>query len=275
MEPDDEGSTIGGEPAQPGARAQPVRGEGRLVLKAHRVEPELAPYAWLLAMLATVFLVEGVVAKPSDFVRVVLTGLIATTTVLALHVAHARRAVRTAGAVLAVALVATTLIEAVTGNVDDATVALANAFLVALAPAAILIGVIRRLTAVRAVTVEAVIGVLSVYLLIGMFFAFVYLAIDRIGSPPFFAQEVTATMSRCQYFSFTTLATVGYGDLTARSNLGHTLSNFEAILGQVYLVTVVALIVGNLGRGRRERAAAAADAIEPPPAPGAPPGQVR
>src|SRR5262249_38297514 len=110
------------------------------------------------------------------------------------------------------------------------------------------LGVIRRLKQTRAVTVEAVIGVISVYLLLGMTFAFVYGAIDRIGSGDFFAQGGTATVSTLQYFSFPTLPTVRYRDHTAASNLGHTLSVFEAVLGQVYLVTVVSLIVGNLGR---------------------------
>ena len=250
MESDEDGGTTGVEAGE--TKAQYVPGEGRRLLKEHHVEPELAPYAWLLALIATVFLVQGVVAQPSDAVRVLLTALLAATSVLALHVAHARRGVRTAGILVGAALVLTALIEAVTGNVSDATIALADAFLVALAPVAILVGVVRRLTAVRAVTVEAVIGVLSVYLLIGMLFAFVYVAIDRLGTAPFFEQEVTATVARCQYFSFTTLATVGYGDLTARSNFGHTLSVFEAVLGQVYLVTVVSLIVGNLGRRRRD-----------------------
>jgi hypothetical protein len=250
MAAEDEGSATDGEGGQ--TQAQYVRGEGRRMLKEHHVEPELAPYAWLLALIAAVFLIEGIVADPSDAVLVLLTALLGTTTVLALHVAHARPAVRTAGAVIAAGLVATTLIEALTGGVDGATLAIANAFLVALAPIAIITGVVRRLTAVRAVTVEAVIGVLSVYLLLGMLFAFVYVAIDRLGTGFFFAQEVTATVSRCQYFSFTTLATVGYGDLTARSNFGHTLSVFEAVLGQVYLVTVVSLIVGNLGRRSRD-----------------------
>jgi hypothetical protein len=229
-----------------------VRGEARRAFTEGRPQPELVPYAWVLALVAIVFLVEGIVAKPSDAVLVVLTALIATTTVLALQIAHVRRWVLLGGAAIGAALVLTTLIQAVTGGVDGATVAVANAFLVALAPAAILIGVVRRMAATRAVTVEAVVGVLSVYLLLGMLFAFVYAAIDRIGSSPFFVQDVEATISQCQYFSFTTLATVGYGDLTARSNLGHTLANFEAILGQVYLVTVVALIVGNLGRRRRD-----------------------
>jgi hypothetical protein len=235
-------------------RARRIRGEGRALLAEHRVDPELKPYAWLLGLLAVVFLVEGIVARPSDPVIVVLTALLATTTVLALYIGHVRRGVLVGGAVVGAALVLTTLIEALTGGVDEATVAIANAFLVALAPAAILIGVIRRLTTVRAVTIEAVIGVLSVYLLLGMLFAFVYAAVDRLGTAPFFAQNVAATVSQCQYFSFTTLATVGYGDLTARSNLGHTLSVFEAVLGQVYLVTVVSLIVGNLGRRRRDAA---------------------
>ena len=66
----------------------------------------------------------------------------------------------------------------------------------------------------------------------------------------FFAEGVPATIPHCTYFSFTTLATIGYGDLTAASNLGHTLSVSEGLLGQVYLVTVVSLIVGNLGRRR-------------------------
>ncbi len=58
------------------------------------------------------------------------------------------------------------------------------------------------------------------------------------------------TVAHCLYFSFTSLTTVGYGDLTARTNLGHTLSVSEALLGQIYLVTVVSLIVANLGRSR-------------------------
>ncbi|MBV9359359.1 MAG: two pore domain potassium channel family protein, partial [Chloroflexi bacterium] len=54
-------------------------------------------------------------------------------------------------------------------------------------------------------------------------------------------------------FSYSTLATVGYGDFVARTNLGRMLAVTEALIGQLYLVTVVALLMGNLGRGRRER----------------------
>jgi hypothetical protein len=48
------------------------------------------------------------------------------------------------------------------------------------------------------------------------------------------------------------MTTVGYGDLTARTDFGHALSTTEALIGQIYLVTIVALIVSNLRPARRE-----------------------
>ena len=114
--------------------------------------------------------------------------------------------------------------------------------------------------------IHAIAGVLALYLLIGMAFAFLYGGIDHVSSTPFFADNVPATVSRCLYFSFTTLTTVGYGDMVADTDLGRTLAIFEALLGQIYLVTIVSLLVGNLGpldprRGRPR--AGAADAAEP------------
>jgi hypothetical protein len=54
------------------------------------------------------------------------------------------------------------------------------------------------------------------------------------------------------YFSYVTLATLGYGDYTAASNLGHMLAVAEALIGQIYLVTVVALLVSRLRVRSRE-----------------------
>ena len=86
----------------------------------------------------------------------------------------------------------------------------------------------------------------------GGLFALVYGTIDRLAHG-FFVNGAPATPSNCLYFSFTTLTTVGYGDLTAKSNLGHTLSVSEALLGQIYLVTVVSVLVSNLRRPERPR----------------------
>ena len=142
------------------------------------------------------------------------------------------------------------------GGVGAGAAGLMNMALVALGPPAVAGGVVRDLRATREVRLTAVLGVLSLYLLLGMFFAFAYVAIDNLGGHPFFEDGEEATASACLYFSFITLTTVGFGDLVARSDLGHTLAALEALIGQIYLVTVVSLIVSNLGFSRRTQAAA-------------------
>ena len=141
-----------------------------------------------------------------------------------------------------------------------------NTALVAIGPPVIAYGVMHDLRTSGHVRLQAVLGVLSLYILVGMLFAFVYGAIDLLGNKPFFAGGEAATVSRCLYFSFSTLTTVGYGDFVARGDLGHTLAVFEALLGQIYLVTVVSVLVTNLRRQpRRDRPAT------DPPRSGSPP----
>jgi hypothetical protein len=121
---------------------------------------------------------------------------------------------------------------------------------VLLGPPAVATGLLRSLRVTHEVRLEAVSGVLSLYVLLGLLFAFLFGAIDRLGGAPFFEDGQSATAAHCLYFSFTTLTTVGYGDFVARTNLGHTLCVFEMLIGQIYLVTVVSLIVSNLRRPR-------------------------
>ena len=59
-----------------------------------------------------------------------------------------------------------------------------------------------------------------------------------------------ASQRNLLYFSFVTITTVGYGDFTAATDLGRSLAITEALIGQIYLVTVVAAIVGGLGARR-------------------------
>ncbi len=96
-------------------------------------------------------------------------------------------------------------------------------------------------------------GVLCVYLLIGSAFAFAYGIVSAVENGPFFAQQPDGDISDFLYFSFVTLTTTGYGDLTAAQDFGRSLAITEALIGQIYLVTVVALIVGE----PRQRAAGA------------------
>lgn len=214
--------------------------------RAQRARARRERYGLLLAAILVAFTLQGI-ASPGAWEQVIVTVLLAGTLLLALWAAEARPIVIRVALLIDVALIAASIAEAVSGNVDGAAARLANTLLLCLAPPAVIVGIVRSLRARRGVTVEAVFGVLCLYILIGMFFAGVYGSIDRLGQD-FFANGATATVSHCLYFSFITLTTVGYGDYTAAGNLGHTLSATEALIGQIYLVTVVSVIVSNLRR---------------------------
>jgi hypothetical protein len=97
---------------------------------------------------------------------------------------------------------------------------------------------------------QSLTGAVCIYLLLGFMFMFVYGAIAAFDSDPFFAQGGDGTPSIRLYFSYVTLATLGYGDYTAAESLGRSVSVVEALCGQLYLVTVVALMVGHYGQRR-------------------------
>ncbi len=206
-------------------------------------------YGVLLGAIILAFAVQGI-AEPAPWEQIFMTALLGSTLLLAFWAGDAKPIVIRPAIAIVVLLIIASVVEAASGVVDTAATRVANALLVGLAPPMIVVGVVRSLRARQAVTLEAVFGVLCVYILVGMFFGYLYGAIDHLGGSPFFAGDQPTTVANCLYFSFASLTTVGYGDLTARANLGHTLSVSEALLGQIYLVTVVSLIVANLGRSR-------------------------
>lgn len=107
----------------------------------------------------------------------------------------------------------------------------------------------KRLATYRAVTLQLVLGLLCVYVLIGLSFGFAYLLVDLRDPAAFTASPLH--ISGCIYYSFITLATVGYGDVSPVSSIARGLAVAEAIFGQLYLVSVVSLAVSRLGRGKR------------------------
>jgi hypothetical protein len=210
------------------------------------------PYSLVLILIVASIGVLGI-APEHGVAQVILITLEGATLVTALYASKAsRQRIEIVGALVAVVIIGA-LIALVSGSLEVAASRTAGALLVAVAPFAIVRGVARRLRTDAVITLDTVFGVLCVYLLIGMFFAFVFGAIDRIGHEPVLSGGDTG--SDFLFFSFTTLTTVGYGDLVPLTNLGRTIAIFEMLLGQIYLVTIVSLIVGNLGRGRPARQA--------------------
>jgi hypothetical protein len=108
------------------------------------------------------------------------------------------------------------------------------------------VAIVRDIVSEGTVSQRSVIGAICVYFLLGMFFLFTYGVLAVLDSGPLFAQGTDGTPNLRLYFSFVTLATVGYGDYSTASNLGHMLSVLEALTGQLYLVTVIAVLVSRM-----------------------------
>jgi hypothetical protein len=154
---------------------------------------------------------------------------------------------------LAIVLVPLAVILGIIGRFGDSQaseIVAAGVNLVLPAAAILVLG--RRIVMEPYVSGRTVLGLLSVYLLIGMTFAATYIMIAVVSGEPFFAQTKNAEPVDFTYFSFVTLATVGYGDLTAANPLPRMLSAIEGLSGQLYLVTVVA-VAGSRVRTRRDR----------------------
>jgi Ion channel len=95
----------------------------------------------------------------------------------------------------------------------------------------------------RRITHETVLGALCAYVLVGLLFAFVYLAVDELRDGSFFAQEGPHSQSEFVYYSFVSLTTLGFGDLSPAVGLPQALTVLEALTGQIFLVTLVARLV--------------------------------
>jgi Ion channel len=127
--------------------------------------------------------------------------------------------------------------------------------------------IVRRVLRHPTVTLQTLLGSLSAYLLIGFLFMALYSAVAHLDREEFFVGGQPATSSTLQYFSFVTMTTTGYGDFTAAGTAGRSLAVLEALLGQIFLVTLVARLVAMFGRLRpvpmRSRRSGA-DRPEPP-----------
>jgi hypothetical protein len=227
----------------------------RQSLAEHGLGPRRHGYG-LLLLLILFSLGFQLAATEGDLTHAVTIVLQGGVFIAALWTSQARtRLLRVGTAVIVAVTVVSAIGLAASGGVDDAGARAVSLALVIVTQVAILSGVIAHVREEGRVTVQTMFGVLCIYLLIGAMFAYIYGLIDNLGSPSFFAQVDHANTSDYLYFSFTTQTTTGFGDLTAATDLGRSFTIIEELLGQIYMVTVVALIVGGLGASARQRSA--------------------
>ncbi len=94
------------------------------------------------------------------------------------------------------------------------------------------------------VTFDTIQGGISIYLLIGIFWTFIYGIVANLNTQAFNLAINENSMKFLLYFSFITLTTLGYGDVVPKSEWAMVLSTLEALTGQIFLVVFISRLVG-------------------------------
>jgi len=192
----------------------------------------------------------GLAAPEGDGARFVGVSLQAATLVAAVVASKAHRWIVRLSVLAAVfGVVGTAAALAGSNEFGDGSAEVVALGYVLLTPPAIVSGLSKHFREEGEVTLQMMFGVLCLYLLVGLLFGIGYAVTQEISGEPFFTTG-EGRRDDFLYFSFGTLTTVGYGDLIAAQDVGRSLAITEALVGQIYLVTVVALIVSNLRPAR-------------------------
>ena len=148
--------------------------------------------------------------------------------------------------IAALAVVALTVASRLSADVDSlGLLARASSGLSALLVGLLLGFLFRHVIRAPRVTHDVILSAITVYVLIGVFWGFVFLLLHE-ASPEAFALDPAQGSAEVQlrYFSLMTLTTVGYGDILPKSGEARALATVEALIGQIYLTAIVARLVG-------------------------------
>jgi hypothetical protein len=213
---------------------------GQLRLLPPSREPGTRRYGVLLLILVVTYLLSAFTV--GSLVSVVQVLLFLAVVLIALRNGRLRRTTTRA---VAAALLVGSAVAAILQVVDQSGPgsALASAWTALILLLAVFF-ILRQVLDQPEITQQSIFGVLSAYMMIGLIFSAVYVAMWKFSSDPsFFANGDKPTSTLFQYFSFTTLTTLGYGDFTAAGDGGRAVAVLEAMIGQMFLATLVARLV--------------------------------
>jgi hypothetical protein len=207
-------------------------------------------YGAVFAVVLTL-LVFQVLAPDSDWARAVAVALSGAALTIVVATSRERGPVRRFRATV-VAVAAVVVVVGIAAGFVGAKVAFLIGTLIAATIPVALAGGLLRLTRDEGVTAQAVAGALTIYLLVGLLFASLISFVAKVQGGSYFVQTSHVSNGDRVYYSFTVLTTTGFGDYTAAKPLGHAFAVLEMLIGQLYLVTVIGILVGNfVGRRRR------------------------
>jgi voltage-gated potassium channel len=205
-------------------------------------------YGLLLALLIGLYVLIAAESHRNLWGRFVISLVLGGVLLLAFHTSHVRSRAFRIGIVLVVLADVANFLQAAFGREGGDGSTFIMFALVLLAPIAIVHRIIRHET----VGLETILGSICVYVLIAIAFAGIYGAINDAEPTGFFAQKIEPNNVDFLYFSFVTITTVGYGDLSPGTSTGQVAVTFEAVAGQIFLVTLVARLVSLYGVKQRQ-----------------------
>jgi len=213
-----------------------ARTRERWLRRAERVRDA---FGLVFALVLTTYVLASLLSN-RGWSAVVLTVATSATSIVSLTSSHARARMVHVAIWLSALTVLLAFIAAASGEHTWLNLAsLIQVVLLTIAMGAVL----RRVVSSVEVGFRTILGAISVYTVLGILFTFVYGTVDRIQSGPFFEGIAHPQGNDFLFFSYTTLTTTGYGNLVPGGQPGRMISGLEMMLGQIFLVTLVAGLV--------------------------------
>lgn len=140
----------------------------------------------------------------------------------------------------------------IAGGYTDATaIVTAITFAAAAALGVAVLVLMRRIFEKDTIRLPEVVAALAAYMQIGLGFGFVFAGAAALTDGDFFNNGIAGQGSDFFYFSVVTMTTLGYGDLSPATDVGRSVVMVETLLGEIFLIVLVAYLVGMLGSARR------------------------
>ena len=238
--------------------------ERRRLRWMERAERVRDAFGLVLVLVLTTYVLASLM-RNHGWSAVVLTVATSATSVVALTSSHVKARVVRAALWLSALTVLLAMVAAVSG--DRTWLNFASVIQIALLVVA-MGAVLRRVVMAPEVGSRTIMGAISVYTVLGLLFTFVYGTVDRIQGGPFFEAHPHPSGGDFLFFSYTTLTTTGYGNLVPGGQPDRMIAGLEMMIGQIFLVTLVAGLVSlwRPGEGLRRRQERRQAAAEGPPA---------
>jgi voltage-gated potassium channel Kch len=202
-------------------------------------------YGAVLVLLIASFVLLGV-SREGRWLRLVVAPLLIVTLEFILKTSGASRSARKAAWVIDGIVVLVAIVQVVVFGRNSPYATYAGLAAVSLTG---MYFMFRRILEHQVISIQTLLAAASVYVLIGLSFAFLLLTVGMIVGPDFL-RHAQRQPDDYVYQSFITLTTVGYGDIFPGRDSARVLLVLEALVGQLFLATVIARLVAGFGRQR-------------------------